>query len=96
MALFVYSYFGYNLPGNLPRYFTNYFKLNEMIHSHNTRTASNIYVDHKRPNYGKFSSKFRGAQIWNKLPEDLKELKSYSLLKKLAKVYVQNHLYSLT
>ena len=29
---------------NLPSYFTNYFKLNEMIHSHNTRTASNIYI----------------------------------------------------
>ena len=63
MALFVYSYFGYNLPGNLPRYSTNYFKLNEMIHSLNTRTASNIYVDYKRTNYGKFSSKFRGVKM---------------------------------
>jgi len=67
-----------------------------MIYSHNTRTVSNIYVDYKRTNYGKFSSKFRGAQIWNKLPEDLKELQSYRLFKKLAKVYVQNHLYSLS
>jgi len=48
MALFMYSYFGYNLL----RYFTNYFKLNEMIHSHNIRTASNIYVDYKRKNFG--------------------------------------------
>ena len=39
MALFMYSYFGYNLP----RYFTNYFKLNEMIHSQNTEQTQ-IYM----------------------------------------------------
>ena len=64
MALFMYSYFSKNLPSN------NYFKLNHTIHSHNTRTASNIYIDYKRTDYGKFSLKFRGAQIWNKLPKD--------------------------
>ena len=47
----------------LPSYFTNYFKLNEKLHSYNTRTASNIYIDYKRTNYGKFSLKFRGAQL---------------------------------
>ena len=57
MALFMYSYFS----DDLPSYFTNYFKLNEMIHSHNTRTASNIYIDYKRTNYGKFSVKSRGG-----------------------------------
>lgn len=52
-----------------------------MIHSHNTRTASNIYIDYKRTNYGKFSLKFRGAQIWNKLPKELKVLKHIAYLK---------------
>ena len=51
MALFMYSYFRKNLPS----YFNNYFKLNDTIDSHNTRTASNIYVDYKRRDYGKFS-----------------------------------------
>ena len=51
MALFMYSYFS----ENLPRYFSNYLKLNDTIHSHNTRTASNIFVDYKRTNDGKFS-----------------------------------------
>ena len=32
MALFMYSYFSENLPS----YFNTYFKLNDMIHSHNT------------------------------------------------------------
>ena len=86
MALFIYSYFN----GNLPSYFNNYFKSNEMIHGHNTRTASNIFIDYKRTNYGKFSLKFRGTQIWNKLPKDLKLLKSYRQFKQSSKVYVQN------
>lgn len=77
MTLFMYSYFGYNLP----RYFTDYFKSNEMIHSHNARTASNIYVDYKKDKLWEFSLKFSGGQIWNKLPKDLKELKSYIYLK---------------
>ena len=62
-----------------------------MIHSHNTRAASNIYIDYKKTNYGKFSLKFKGAQIWYKLPNELKVLKTNSLFKKSAKVYVQNH-----
>ena len=52
MALFMYSYFSKNLPS----YFDNYFKLNDTIHSHNTGTASNRYIDYKRRDYGKFSS----------------------------------------
>ena len=47
----MFSYF----QRNLPNYFNNYFRLNEMIHSHNTRSASNIHIDFKRTNYGKFS-----------------------------------------
>ena len=55
-----------------------------------------IYLLIKRTNYGKFSLKFRGAQIWNKLPKDLKLLKSYRQFKQSSKVYVQNYLYSLS
>ena len=64
--------------------------------SHNTRTVSNIFIDYKGTNYEKFSLKFRGAQIWNKLPKDLKLLKSYRQFKQSSKVYVQNYMYSLS
>ena len=73
IALFMFSYF----QRNLPNYFNNYFRLNEMIHSHNTRSASNIHIDFKRTNYGKFSLKYRGAQIWNEIPNNLKSTNSY-------------------
>ena len=49
-ALFMYSYFN----NNLLNYFTNYFTLNKEMHSHNTRSASNIYIDYRRSNYGNF------------------------------------------
>ena len=39
IALFMYSYFN----NNLPEYFSNYVRLNENIHSHDTRSASNIF-----------------------------------------------------
>ena len=67
------------------------FLLNEKFHSHNTRSASNIFIDFKRTNYGKFPLKFRGAQMWNELPKDLKDSKSYTQFKRLMKIYLQNH-----
>ena len=59
IALFMYSYFS-NI---LPKYFNDYFTSNKNIHSHDTRSASNIFIDYKRTNYGKFSLKYRGANL---------------------------------
>ena len=44
IAIFMYSFFN----DKLPSYFRNYFILNEKFHSHNTRSASNIFIDFKR------------------------------------------------
>ena len=41
IALFMYSYFN----NDMPEYFLNYFRLNENIHSHDTRSASNILLN---------------------------------------------------
>ena len=87
IALFMYSYFS----NNLPKYFNNYFILNKNMHSYDTSSASNILIDYKRTNYGKFSLKHRGAQIWNNLPIELKSLQSYNSFKRCTKIYVQNH-----
>ena len=45
-----------------------------------------------RTNNGKLSLKYWGAQIWNNLPDDLKTLKTYNLVKKGAIAYVQNQI----
>ena len=75
----MYSYFQQNLPS----YFNNYFPLNEDIHSHDTRSASKIHTDYKMTNYGKFSLKYRGVQIWNDIPTYLKTINSYHTFKKI-------------
>ena len=81
----MYSYFN----NDLPEYFTNNFRLNENIHSHDTRSASNIFIEYRRTNYGNFSFNYRGAQIWNNF-NTLKISKTYRSFKKSIKVYVQN------
>ena len=48
------------------------------------------YINYRRTNYGKFSLKIRGAQIWNELPKELGMSQSYNSLKKLTRDYIQN------
>ena len=57
IALFMYSYFN----NNLPEYFLNYFRLNENIHSHDTLSVSNIFIEFRRTNHGEFSLKNIGG-----------------------------------
>ena len=64
--------------------------LNDSIHSKNTKSASKIHIDFKRTIYGKFSLQYRGAIIWNSLPNDLKELKSSKAFKKALHINVQS------
>ena len=49
IAVFTYSYFN----NNLSEYLNNYFRLNENIQNHETRSASNIFIDYRRTDYGK-------------------------------------------
>ena len=86
IKFFMYSYFR----NDLPQYFKNYFTLNKNKYSYGTQSASYIFIDYERTNYGKFSLKYRRAQIWNNLPDDLKTLRTYYSFKKGAIVYVQN------
>ena len=64
IAIFVHSY----LHGNLPSVFKDYFSTNDTIHTYNTRSSRKLHISYKRTNYGKFSIKYKGAQIWNSLP----------------------------
>ena len=85
LALFMYSYFS----GNLPSTFKGYFSTNNTIHMHYTRSVNNLHIKFKRTNYGRFSVKFRGAIIQNRLPSSSKEIKSLQLFKRKLKHFVQ-------
>ena len=57
-----YSFFMFScFNDNDKDYFTN----NERSHNCNTRSASKININYPRTNYGKFSNKYRGAQLLN-------------------------------
>ena len=60
------------------------------IHSYNTRSVSKLQIDFKRTNYGKFYIQYRGAIIWNSLPNDFEELKSSNAFKKALHRHVQS------
>ena len=85
LALFLYSYFG----GQLPPSFSDYFLENNTIHSYSTRSANKVYIKYERTNYRRFSVRYRGAMIWNSLPNSLKEMKSLQLFKRKLKCFVQ-------
>lgn len=86
-ALFMYSYFD----DKPPMFYRGYFTTNNKIHSYDTRIASNISIHftYKRTNYGTFSLKYQGAIVWNSLPANIKESKSYKTFKNSLKTYIQ-------
>ena len=78
-----------HINGKLPSAFTDYFSKNDTIHKYNTRSSTKSHVSYRRKNHGKFSVKFRRAEIWNSLPTTLKDIKSIYNFKKEVKLFVQ-------
>ena len=85
IATFVHSY----LHGNLPLVFKDYFSTNDTIHMYNTRSSRKLHISYKRTNYGKFSIKYKGAQIWNSLPTILRDIKLKYIFRKKIKQFIQ-------
>ena len=58
----------------LPQIFENYFLSRDLAHNYNARSKSNknYFRDFVRTNAGKNSLKFKGVQLWNKMPSKLK------------------------
>lgn len=54
------------------------------------RNANNLILRPPRTNYGKKTIIFEGAQIYNKLPVDIKDSQSMSTFKRLLKFHVMN------
>ena len=81
----MYSYFR----GQLPPSLSDYFSENNGIHFYNTRSANKVYILYGRTNCRHFYVRYRGAMIWNSLPNSLKEIKSLQLFKRKLKCSVQ-------
>ena len=76
----------------LPPSFSDNFSENNTIHSCNTRSANKVYIKYERTNYRRFSVRYRGAMIWNSLPNSLKEIKSLQLFKRKLKCFFSRNI----
>lgn len=54
-----------------------------------TRQANNILLQKFRTNYGKRCIMYEGAQIYNKLPKDIKDAKTLKTFKKLLRSHIE-------
>jgi len=59
-------------PQKLPDLFRQYINKNDDIHTHNTRLKDSIHLYRPTTDFGKRSLKFRAANYYNELPEDIK------------------------
>ena len=74
----------------LPSVFQNYFTTNSNVHTYATRSRSNIHMNRHSTTYGQRCLKYKGAYLWNNLPERLKMQASVNELKVLLRQHLVN------
>ena len=72
---------------NLPEIFDNYFLSNKEIHNHTTRNSLQLHKKGNRTNYRKLTLANKGIEVWNNLPKQYKEPRSYDFFKLMLKKY---------
>ena len=77
--------------GWLPKYFSNLFQQNEMIHSYKNRQRNLYHIPISKTNILYRSMRIQGVQQWNRLLEDIKTDASFSCYKKKLKSFLMNH-----
>jgi len=89
LLILVHKFLYYN--EKLPPAFNNYFTLNYNVHNYNTRKSNELHLQSLQTTVGKKIIKFKASQLWNQLPNEIKEIKSQNLFKSKLK----NYLYSI-
>ena len=62
----------------VPSYFVNMFTVNSAIHNYNTRQNNNLHIPRYRTKVRKHSVSVCGVNMWNDIPEEFKELRTYN------------------
>ncbi len=70
--------------------FDSYFKPRNEIHNLQTRNAHKLNVIRVKHNYGKSTLKYKGAKIFNELPNDIMYCKSLIIFKNRTKKYYKS------
>ena len=86
IAIFMYKYH-YKM---LPPVFTDFFSYNNNLHSYPTRTSHNIHLDNPRTLLAHKTLRHHGPDIWNTLPDSLKQIRFISPFKKGIKKLLLN------
>ncbi len=84
VSSFMFRYFHMH---NLPEIFNEYFVTNKDIHNYNTRNASLLHKKCNRTNYIKHTLANKGIDVWNNIPLQCKEIRSFSIFKTKMKKY---------
>ena len=74
----------------LPPVFTNFFSYNNNLHSYPTRTCNNIHLNNPRILLAHKTLRHHGPDIWNTLPNLLKQINSISSFKRSIKELLLN------
>ena len=75
-------------PYKLPSVFKNYFSTNSNVHTYATRSRNDIHMNRQSTTYGQRCLKYKGANLWNNLPEHLKNQASVNELKILLRQHL--------
>jgi len=74
----------------LPAAFDGYFVPNSAVHSYSSRSSSDLHLLSPQTAVGKKLIKFKTSQLWNKLPDQLKQIRSPNSFKLQLKNYLPN------
>ena len=75
--MFGFKYFNKGLPQSFQIF----------LHNYNTRSALQVHKKRVRTNYKKYSTEYKVTQIWNNLPDDIKDSNSLNIFKKKIRKY---------
>ena len=78
-----------HVPIELSKVFARFIRNYGEVNKYNTRSSRKLHISYKRTNYGKFSIKYKGAQIWNSLLTILRDIKSKYIFRKKIKQFIQ-------
>ena len=75
----------------LPSYFNEFCIGNAQVHAHNTREKGHLHKIFSRTNYGKYSTKNKIIDIWNRIPLNIKCSASIKIFKRKLKLFLLSH-----
>ena len=65
-------------------------KMNNEVHSYRTRVANQIHIDFSRTNAGKLSALRKATNLFNALPNQIKNCENLNQFKKLITAHLLN------